>query len=251
MGTALARTGCLEALSRSEPALVREVHLAHLHAGAGLLRTNTFGCNRARLSHHGLEAEVVALTNAAVACAREAIAECGRAALLAGSIGPGAETYREQVEALAHAGVDLLFLETFTDLDDAIVALDTARTTGLPVAVLVSPDRDGRLRGATLNEVSRALADADAIGLNCGFGAAAVAQAFAALPIDRTRFAFPNAGLPSGRPDALVWPDTPADFATAARDLAAAGATVIGGCCGTTAHHLAALTSALAEGAAA
>ncbi len=253
MGTALARSGCLEALCRSEPGVVRAVHRSHLEAGAALLRTNTFGGHRVRLAIHGLERDVSALCVAAVACAREAMEQAGRAVPLAGVIGPGGDSgaVRAQAEALALAGVDLLFLETFLGVEDAVAALEAARTSALPVVVFLSPGRDGRLGATTLAEASEALSTADAWGLNCGFGVASITEAFAALPRSRTRLVFPSAGLPSGPPDRLVWPDTAADFARAACDLSAAGATVIGGCCGTTAAHLVAIANAVAKGAAA
>ncbi|MBL8717237.1 MAG: homocysteine S-methyltransferase family protein [Myxococcales bacterium] len=242
MGTALLRAvepgTCLEELSVVRPALVRDVHLGHLAAGARLVRTNTFGASRARLATHEL-VDVASINAAAVARAREAIAASDRGpVVVAGVLGPGAD--REQAEALAAAGVDLFLIETARTVAEAGAILSIALDLG-PVVVSFSPEANGRLAdGAPLGEACRALPQADGVGLNCGQGARAMVTSFAELPADRPRFVFPSAGLPtapSGEP--LVWPEAPATFAAAAGRMR--GASVLGGCCGTTAAHLAAL----------
>lgn len=241
MGTALLPSvepgTCLEELSIVRPALVRDVHLAHLAAGARLLRTNTFGASRARLSAHEI-GDVASINAAAVARAREAIAASDRGlVVVAGVLGPGAD--REQAEALAAAGVDLFVIETVRTVAEAGAILSIALDLR-PSVVSFSPEANGRLAdGARLGEACRALAQADGVGLNCGQGARAMVASFAELPSDRPRFAFPSAGLPSTAGDALVWPEDPPTFAAAAGQMQ--GASVLGGCCGTTAAHLAAL----------
>ncbi len=243
MGTALLPAvepdTCLEELSQIRPDLVRAVHLDHLSAGARLLRTNTFGASRARLSAHAI-ADVASVNAAAVRCARDAISASGREnVLVAGVLGPGAD--REQAEALAAAGVALFVVETVRTVAEGGAILSIARDLG-PVVVSFSPEADGRLAdGASLSEACRALPYADGVGLNCGQGARATVACFAALPAGRPRFAFPSAGLPSGEP--LVWPEDPATFAAAVGQLR--GAAVLGGCCGTTAAHLTALAAVL------
>lgn len=249
MGTALLPSvepgTCLEELSVVRPVLVRDVHLAHLSAGARLLRTNTFGASRARLATHEI-GDVASINAAAVARAREAIAASDRGpVVVAGVLGPGAD--REQAEALAVAGVDLFVIETVRTVAEAGAILSIALDLR-PSVVSFSPEANGRLAdGARLGDACRALAQADGVGLNCGQGARAMVASFAELPADRPRFAFPSAGLPS-RParasgEPLVWPEDPPTFAAAAGRMR--GASVLGGCCGTTAAHLAAVGALL------
>lgn len=240
MGTALLADSdgdeCLPELAQVAPERVRRVHRAHVAAGARVLRTDSFGASRAQLAHHGL-ADVAGVARAAVARAREALAEARVRGLVAGVLGPDGD--REQAEALGEAGADLLVVETVRTVAEAralvAISIDVA-----PVVVSFSPEIGGRLAdGASVAEACAAVG-ADGFGLNCGQGVAAMAAVFAELPRGRVRFVFPSAGLPSGEP--LSWPDGPSTFAAHAE--AFREATVVGGCCGTTAAHLTALAEA-------
>src|SRR5579863_7525658 len=193
MGTALYAKGvfinrCYDELNLSVPALVRDVHQDYVRAGAEIIETNTFGANRKRLAAFGFAEKLRAINQAGVRIAREAARE---QAFVAGSVGPlGARLeplgpisftearaiFREQIVALAEAGVDLLILETFRDLDELREAVFAAReAAGEDVAIIaqISIEDDGRLRdGASTENFTRALDEwpVDIVGLNCSSG---------------------------------------------------------------------------------
>lgn len=266
MGTMLEAQGfgpagetCYPFLNLEEPETVEQLHRAYLAAGADCAVTNTFLATSSRLARFGLEGCAAQINEAGVRIARgvgfqhvlASVGPCGvevergsgRAALAGAPVGPaeagyGAalEQYAEQVAALASAGPDAILLETFTSLDDALAALDAARRScGLPViACMAFAGRPGE--GPA--EAARALAEAGAaaVGCNC-MGVAETLAAVAAMraAADVPIVARPSAGTPvraaSGR---LVWPVGPDGFYDAATRLLAAGASVIGSCCGST-----------------
>ena len=194
--------------------------------------------------------------------AREAREIAGEPAFVAGSVGPigralepfgdvtleaARDAFREQIDALLEGGADLIILETFSLLDELLAALAAARAAGdLPVVAQVTIDEDGRtLDGQDMGEVARALegAGASVVGVNCGVGpqgalaAVEAASTATTLPIS----AMPNAGLPQRFGGRFVYFTTPAYFGDYAGRLVAAGARVVGGCCGTTPAHVAAM----------
>lgn len=274
MGTALNQNGyqtehCLELLNLENPAAVAQIHRAYIQAGADMIETNTFGANSFRLARYQQEARTAEINKAAVKVAREVIAEANRPILLAGSIGPlgvrlaplgrvtAAEAevaWREQMTALIEAGVDLLLLETFSDLNELESAINTARTLSadLPIIAFVTFARDDRtLLGESAVTVANLLAklDVDAIGANCSGGPnqllrliTAMHHAQPTLPVG----AMPNAGWPErfdgGR---MSYPATPDYFGQYARAFRDVGARLVGGCCGTTTAHIAAMRTAL------
>jgi methionine synthase I (cobalamin-dependent)/5,10-methylenetetrahydrofolate reductase len=270
MGTSLIERGvavdvCFESLNVAEPALVESVHRAFVDAGARLVLTNTFGGNRFRLERHGVRDRVSSYNHAAVVLARRA-----GAALVAGSLGPlgirlapygrvspaeAFEAYREQAAALCDAGVDLLLIETQTDLREMEQALAAARDAAPGIAVIVSATytKDDRtLLGSSPEQVVVRLVElgADAIGVNCGEGPAqvlrivrAMAPHAAGLPL----VARPNAGGPAEVGGRFVYPATPDYVADLARSLVAAGAAVVGGCCGTGPAHTRAIGVAVGD----
>lgn len=273
MGTVLHAAGyplerALPELNLSDPALVRRVHDSYLAAGVGLVQTNTFGAGRLRLEPHGLGDETAAINNAAVRVAREAVAAAGRAVLVAGSVSPAVTlrqrrrvgapdreaTLREQVGALAAAGVDLLVLETFGHLDELVEAVGVAAECGVPVLASATFAADGRtLGGDTPHDVCSALAGLPivALGTNCTLGpqgVLAVVQELrrhATVPIA----AQPNAGLPRRTSGSRFSYDVDAQyFARYVQLLVDAGATVVGGCCGTTPAHLEAAVQVVRHG---
>jgi methionine synthase I (cobalamin-dependent)/5,10-methylenetetrahydrofolate reductase len=256
--------GCVEAWNVEEPARVEELHRAFVRAGARLVITNTFGANRVRLGPHGLGDRVGAINDAAVAAARRA-----GAPLVGGSMGPlgirlapygrlGAvdafDAYREQAGALAGAGVDMLVIETQTDLREMEQALAAARDAAPGLAVLAGATftRDDRTPlGSTPEEVTARLIalGVDAIGVNCGEGPAQIlriARAMVAAAEGTPVTARPNAGGPTRSAGRVVYPATPAYVAEHAVMAVDGGIAVVGGCCGTGPEHTAAIAAALA-----
>ena len=269
MGTLLYSRGVrldtnFECLNLHVPELIRQVHEEYLAAGSRLLETNTFGANAPRLAGFGLDGQARAINLAGARLAREA---AGDDAYVAGSVGPlqrprgegGAlsreeaqASLREQMEALAEGGVDLFLLETFADLADLELGVAIAHELGLPVVAQMAFLQEGRTRdGISAEEAARRLTAAGAtmIGANCGAGPRELLQvvsrmaAVSALPLS----AFPNSGFPEYVEGRYIYLATPEYFAGMGRELAQAGAVLIGGCCGTTPEHIRALTEALAD----
>ncbi len=265
-GTSLVERGvppdsCLEWHNVASPDTVRAVHEAFVTAGAQLVQTNTFGANRFKLARHGLADRVSESNRAGVELARAA------GVVTAGSVGPlgvhlapygrvqpeeAYEAYAEQIAALAAAGVDLIAVETQTDLTEAEQALAAARDVcGLPVVVSMTFTRDDRiLLGATVAQVGEQLlaAGADGIGVNCSQGPAQVLRlvhGLRAIVGETPLVARPNAGGPAAVGGRLLYPATPEYFAEHARALVGAGVYVVGGCCGTGPGHTAAMAAAL------
>jgi homocysteine S-methyltransferase len=287
MGTLLFASGvpqraCLDELASTRPELVGSVHRAYLEAGADLVETATFGANRVRLAGFGLASETHRFNRAAARVAREARDVMGRDALVAGSVGPlGAptrdllhldearirEAFREQIDGLLEGGVDLLILETFVDLRHLLVAIDEARraTADLPIVAQLTFGEDLELAdGASPAAAAAELraAPVDVIGVNCGAGPHACLEALdafgpgAATPAagdgagEPARSILPNAGLPQRVEGQFVYAAGPEYFGAMVPRMIAAGARLIGGCCGTTPAHIAAMRVALDAAAA-
>ncbi|HTG48676.1 MAG TPA: bifunctional homocysteine S-methyltransferase/methylenetetrahydrofolate reductase [Actinomycetota bacterium] len=271
MGTSLIERGmpvdaCMEEANVREPGRVAAIHTAFVGAGARLVLTNTFGANRYRLERHGLAGRVAALCMAAVPLARDAGAE-----VVAGSIGPlgvrlqpygrvrpedAFDAYREQAAALAAAGVDVLLIETQTDVRELERAVLAARDAAPELAVIASSTftRDDRtLLGSAPEEVAATAAGlgVDAIGVNCGEGPAQVLRVVRAMrPFARAAgvpiLARPNAGGPAEVGGRLLYPATPEYVGRIARAMLEEGVAVLGGCCGTGPAHTAAIGGAIA-----
>lgn len=246
----------VELASLDRPDLVAELAREYLAAGAQFLTTNTFGANRLRLPATARERTTVdELNRAAVALAKSAIAAAGAEAHLAGCIGPTGKVlavrecgeqeisncFAEQAEVLADAGVDLIVLETFSELAEAVLALRAVRrVTGLPVVACMSfdsgPQRTRTLAGAEASECAKRLGDegADLIGANCGAGISNALPAIVSLKASASvpLWVKPSVGFPDLEEGRVVYPQTPDEFATAALPLIEAGASVIGACCG-------------------
>jgi homocysteine S-methyltransferase len=266
IGTMLQERGvpvdaCLEQVNLTRPALVRALHRDYVEAGAELIQTNTFGANRHRLGQFSLEARVTEINRKAVQIAREAIALTGRNVFIAGDIGPlgvrvtaeeAVEAFAEQMSALAAERVDLFILETFTSLDEALSALDAARRVApdMPVVAELSFQAGGRTSdGHGARKAGEALieAGADVIGANCGEGppqALRVLRELALIPGARL-VAQPNAGRPTLVQRRVVYTATADYLAGYARRFVRAGALIVGGCCGTSPRHTAAIREAL------
>lgn len=277
MGTLLHQRGAslkhaFDAVNLRDPALVTEIHQRYVDAGADLIETNSFGANRFKLAEHGLEDEVAAINHAAVRLARQVIATAPRPVLLAGSVGPlgvrlaplgrvlaaeARSAFAEQIEALLYAepaGVDLIVIETISDVKEMEAAVAAARdiSADMPVVANMAFTRDDRtLLGNTPDVVVERLVklDVDVIGVNCSVGPAQVLRLVSVLRQlipDMPLAAVPNAGWPEqlkgGR---VIYPAVPAYFGDYARAFVEAGASLVGGCCGTTAEHITAMRQAL------
>jgi methionine synthase / methylenetetrahydrofolate reductase (NADH) len=271
MGTMLYARGvpydrCYDELNLTRPELVQRIHREYIRAGAGLIETNTFGANRYKLAAHGLEGRVRDINFRAVKIAREAREECGEPVFLAGAVGPLGEAlapvgtiepeeahaaFREQIEALLEAGADLIVLETFGHLAELEEAIRAARAAcDLPIVAQVSLTEDNHLlSGEDPAEVARVLTShrVDVIGVNCGVGPQGALDGIThmAMPLFAKLSAMPNAGAPSRVEGRYLYYSTPEYFAEYAHRFVAAGVRLLGGCCGTTPQHIAAMRAAL------
>jgi methionine synthase I (cobalamin-dependent) len=262
--------GSPELWNLERPDQVRAVHRGFVDAGSDLLLTNSFGANRMRLMLHGAEGRVAELNQAAARLAREAASAAGRPVLVAGDIGPtgeifapvgtftaaeGEAVFAEQARALAEGGVDCLWIETISSVEELAAAVAGAAGAGLPIVATMTFDTRGRTMMGLSCEAAMRLRDDLAVrpaafGANCGTGPAQLVESVlglmrAALPGDAI-VAKGNCGLPHYQGGAIRYDGTPeimADYACLARD---AGARIIGGCCGTTPQHIEAMAQALA-----
>jgi 5-methyltetrahydrofolate--homocysteine methyltransferase len=276
MGTMLFEAGLQfgdppEAWNLEHPDRVQAIHRAYLDAGSQIILTNTFGGNRFRLGMHNLQAKVPELNRAAVEIAREAAREAGGRALVAGDIGPSGgillpvgemqfvETvagFAEQAMALVAGGVDVIWIETMSDLEEVRAAIEGVRQASprLPIIASMTFDTRGHtMMGVTPEEAVRALSGwgAAAVGGNCGNGPdeiLAVVQKMRAAAPGVVLVAKANAGLPelqNGRAVYRAGPKVMADYALA---VSAAGAHIVGACCGSTPDHVRAMAEALGLG---
>src|SRR5713226_1339355 len=245
-----------EQLNVTRPEVVRKIHEDYVAAGAQVIETNTFGANCFRLDRHGLGDQVHAYNLAGARLARQA---AGEEAWVAGSIGPSGlvpgvatkaeldlafATFAEQAAALVEGGADLLVLETFRHLEEIRIALEAARQAAPDMPIIASMTFDPTetvADGSTPEHVATTLRDwgADGIGVNCGDGpqiALTIAERMrvAGLPL----CVQPNAGLPRTVDGRLLYMATPEYFDVFARRTIQIGATMVGGCCGTTPEHV-------------
>lgn len=269
MGTVLnqrlpAGLSCLDYGNLSNPEVIESVHRDYLLAGADMIQTNTFGANRYKLTAHGLEDKLQQINAAGVEIARRAVQASGNPAFIAGDVGPlgvrlapfgrvqlpeAREAFVQQISALVDAGADLVIIETMTDLYEAEEAIAAARqvAASIPVIASMTYTRDNRtLLGDPPAKVARRLKDAgaDVIGVNCSGGPNQILNILRmmhqALP-DELYSVMPNAGWPEQVEGRIMYPSAPEYFGTYALSFWQAGASVIGGCCGTTPAHISAM----------
>ncbi len=271
MGTMLHARGvgfdkCFDELNLTNPAAVADIHREYIEAGAQLVITNTFGANRYKLKKHGLEEDVLEINRAGVELARRAVAASFKDVLVAGDIGPlgvriapygrvkpeeARAAFAEQVKALANAGAELIVIETMSDLYEIQEAIKAAKdVSNLPVVASVTFTRDDRtILGDEPMKVARKLRDAgaDVIGVNCSGGPSQLLRILKQMKhaVPEGKFwVKPNAGWPEQVGGRIMYPadaDYFGDYALAFRE---AGASIVGGCCGTTPQHIAAMKKA-------
>lgn len=250
------------------PDRIVALHQGFVDAGADIILTNSFGGTRHRLKLHNAEGRVHELNRAAARIAREVADAAGRQVIVAGSVGPtgellqplGAMTYgeaveafREQIEGLKAGGADIAWIETMSAPDEIRAAAEAAIAVGLPYVYTGSFDTAGRtmmgLSPADIHGVSDDLPEPPvAVGANCGVGASDILSSLldmAEARPDAIMVVKGNCGIPEFRGTEIHYSGTPELMADYARLAVDAGARIVGGCCGTTCDHLAAMRAAL------
>jgi len=272
MGTMLHSRGvsfekCFDELNLTDPGAVAAIHREYIEAGAQLILTNTFGANRFKLSKHGLDQKMVEINQAGVELAKRVAAASFKDVLIGGDVGPlgvriapfgrvkpeqARRAFAEQIEALCQAGADLIVIETMTDLYEIQEAIQAAKQVcALPLVASVTFTRDDRtLLGDDPQKVAHVLHEsgADVIGVNCSGGPAQLLrllrQMHQAVPGGKF-WVKPNAGWPEQVGGRIMYPADPEYFGEYALSFREAGAGIVGGCCGTTPQHIAAMRKAL------
>jgi 5-methyltetrahydrofolate--homocysteine methyltransferase len=254
---------CPERFNLERPDVLAEIVQAYLQAGADILQTNTFGASPLKLADYKLEDKTEEINQRAVEIVKQIV---GSKALVSGSVGPTGkmltpygdvepatmkDNYRRQISTLIDSGADLLCIETMTDLNEAIIAVETAREISQDIPIIatmtfdVIPKGCVTIMGNMVAEVCKNLeaAGANVIGSNCGNGTKnmiVIAQEF----IDNSQLPIiiqSNAGLPSVINNSVVYQETPSDFNEFSKTLIDMGVSIIGGCCGTTPDHIRAI----------
>jgi len=266
----LSSGGAPELWNLEYPERVAAVHRGYLEAGSQLLLTNTFGGSRYRLALHNLQDRVAELNHAAAALLRAEVAASGRPALVVGDIGPSGQVlqpygelayeeavrvFAEQAAALVEGGVDLIWIETMSDLEEVRAAVEGVRqiSSEIPLMTTMTFDTHGRtMMGVTPERAAKTLTafDVVAIGGNCGNGpdeVITVIQKMHTVAPQAVLVAKANAGIPELVGGKTVYRATPEDMVDYARQVHASGARVIGACCGSTPAHIQAIAAALAS----
>jgi methionine synthase I (cobalamin-dependent)/5,10-methylenetetrahydrofolate reductase len=283
MGTLLYARGityeqCFDELNLTQPELIQSIHREYISAGAQIIETNTFGANRVKLDAYQLADRVREINFRAVRLARDAREISGQPIFIAGAVGPSGQPlqapneqrlselrdiFREQIEALLEGGADLLILETFSSLAELRQAVLAAQEAGgVPIVAQMSFYEDGHtLSGQSAARVAAVLNDlgVNVMGANCSVGPAptldVMQEMIAAIKqqgndmeaVPALFSSQPNAGLPARIGNRFFYMATPDYFADYALRFAQAGVHLIGGCCGTTPRHIAAMRKALDE----
>lgn len=249
---------CFDEMNLSAPDLVRQIHQDYVKAGADIIETNTFGANRSRLSGFGLAEKLRLINENGVRLAREAAQGNAFVAAAVGPLGIRIEPlgptsfaearaiFREQIEALIEAGIDLLIFETFGNLDELRQAVAAAREVAGQDLVIVAEvtvnDDDQLPGGGAIDAVTREMDSwpVDVIGLNCSVGPRGMLEAIEKMVAYSSKplCAMPNAGLPSVVEGRSIYLCSPEYMAQYARRMLWAGVKILGGCCGTTPEHI-------------
>jgi len=268
MGTMLFSKGlktgeCPERMNLDLPEVLEEIAKLYLEAGADIIQTNTFGGSPLKLSQYSLDAKTEEINVNAVSAVRKVVGErayvsascgpCGRLLKPYGDVNPEEVSagFERQLRAVVAAGVDMICVETMTDLTEATLAIKAAKSVSptIPVCATMTfdPTPNGffTIMGVSIKQASKGLAEAgaDIIGSNCGNGIenmikiAVEFRKHTPLPL----IIQSNAGLPEMKGGVPVYPETPQFMAEQSRKLLDCGVNIIGGCCGTTPAHIAAI----------
>ena len=257
----------LDLLNLQADDLVFSAHEEYIRAGSQLIETNTFGANYFKLREVGAEDQVREINRAG---AEIAVKAAGHQVYVAGSVGPSGvnfpleddelsagdirQAFREQITGLVEGGVDLIMVETFSSLEEILLAIQAAKAVApdLPlVAQMVFPARGMTVRGKDALSCGRKMAEAgaDVVGTNCGRGIDAMVTAVKLMmPLAQEGIllsAFPNAGMPEMVGHRMIYPAQPSYMATRAAEMIKYGVHLIGGCCGTSPAHIQEFRSSL------
>ncbi|MBN1844142.1 MAG: bifunctional homocysteine S-methyltransferase/methylenetetrahydrofolate reductase [Sedimentisphaerales bacterium] len=267
MGTMLYEAGvflntCFDELNLTRPELVRHIHEAYVRAGVDFIETNTFGASAAKLAAYGLADQVGPINEAAAALARQAAGQAvGRTVLVAGAMGPlgvalppygqydpqvAHDAFGQQARILSQAGVDFFLLETFSQVEELLLAIEAvhqAAPEAAIVAQLTTDQHQETLYGERLDQAIQRLAEREAVtalGLNCSVGPSAMLRSLELIrPLtDKPISVQPNAGLPRQVEGRKLYMCTPEYMAEYAKRFFEKGARIIGGCCGTSPDHI-------------
>jgi len=258
---------CPEVWNLSHRNDVFEIAKAYVDAGSDIIETNTFGGSAIRLAHFDLTDDTAAINRVGASISRDA---AGDDVIVMGSIGPSGkilmtgevteeelfESFRLQISGLVEGWVDALYVETFSAIDEALIAISAAKqVTNLEVACTFTfnPTPSGEYRtfmGHTVEEATKAITDAgvDIIGTNCGNGITEMVRLVREIRSVEPNLPIlvqPNAGIPTETGGNVTWPDTPEMIASMVPQLIDEGANIVGGCCGTTPQHIAAMRKAI------
>jgi methionine synthase I (cobalamin-dependent)/5,10-methylenetetrahydrofolate reductase len=273
MGTLLYSRGIgfeqpFDELNLSKPEMVQKAHQDYIKAGAEIIETNTFGANRFRLGAHGLQGKVKEINSKGAKLAREAREIEGEPVFVAGSIGPlgrplapigkitlsqACEAFQEQAEGLLEGGVDLFIIETFSDLIEIKEAIKGVRKVSqLPIIAQMTFSEEGlTLMGYTPFEIAKELEKmkVQVIGVNCSVGPQRVLDVIYQMKkvTSLKLSAQPNAGFPRFVDGRFIYLSSPEYFAEYTTKFLNAGVAIVGGCCGTTPQHIAAMAKVLKE----
>ena len=258
--------GCPEALNASKPDLVRQMSREYFAAGSDFVFTNSFGGSRFMLKKYGHGDKVREFNRLA---AQHARSQTPQGRYVVGSVGPSGEfleplgnvsraamveAFVEQISTLKEGGVDGVVIETMTAIEEATAAIEAARQVGgLAVMSTMTFDKGPRgfftMMGVTPERAAKELkaAGADVVGSNCGNGIEAMVEIARQIRAATDGYVMinSNAGIPSIHKGRIVYPETPEFMAERFKALADMGANVLGGCCGTTPAHIAALCKAV------
>ena len=268
MGTMLFKRGlrpgdCPELLNLSKPEILEEIAQIYFKAGADIIQTNTFGGSPPKLSDYGLEDKCEEINSKAVECVRKVV---GESAYISGSCGPSGgllkpygdtepetleNAFERQINVLTKADVDIICIETMTDLREATIAVKAAKNIHPEIPVMVSMTFDKipkgyyTIMGVNIEDAVKGLEDAgaDIIGSNCGNGIDNMIEIAKQIKALSTRpiLIQSNAGIPENNDGEIVYPESPTYFIDKTLELIDAGVSIIGGCCGTTQEHIQAI----------
>ena len=268
MGTMLFDRGlrsgeCPELLNLSKPEILEEVAQFYFKAGADIIQTNTFGGSPSKLSDYGLEDKCEKINSKAVECVRKVV---GESAYISGSCGPSGSllepygdtepetlenAFERQISTLTKAGVDIICIETMTDLREATIAVKAVKNINPNIPVMISMTFDKipkgyyTIMGVSIEDAVNGLEDAgaDIIGSNCGNGIDNMIDIATQIKMlsDRPILIQSNAGIPENNDGEIVYPESPTYFEDKTLELIEAGVSIIGGCCGTTPEHIKAI----------